>query len=305
MVINFLFWLMFIFFVVTTVGDLINLPVVYYAYNQLTASAETINWLQLKPCSAGTANNANMQITIIQPSNPTFVQDNQLCYAVVEVSSCADSFDAECIIATNYVKSSNAFSYLSNNITIPYNASIDVLSIRYQAYVSDCAITVHITYVSEEVPINNGIFYDEVFGTFAVPSNDPTTFLQYVQSDAVATVKNLNFNSYYLSFCESDINGPYTVDIIVTSDPNTPLGAFDLIACSKDYIPDNSDCTYVNKNEVGVKTSQRAASITMVSFDTSEVTLNSGMYVNVEGIGGEPSLTNDYLLSIVASPNST
>jgi len=296
--------LFFVFSIKLTCSvNVTNLPVVYYAYEQLASSTQNVNWLQLTPCYAGTASNPNMQVTLIQPDNPTFDQNTDQCFTVLEISACPDSFAQDCIIGTNYVHDGGDFSYLSNNITIPYNESLTTLSFRYQSYVLGCEITLHITYVSEEVPISNGVFDFDIFGTSNVPPITPTTFLQNVQNDQLDQVKNGQYSYYYLSFCEADINGPYVVSIIVTSDPSTPLAAFDIIGCSKEFVS-LDDCTYINKNEKGVVVAQQASSITMITMDSSQVSLSEGIYVKVQGVGGEISLMNNYLLSIVATPNS-
>jgi len=278
-----------------------ELPIVYYVNAQLTALTTEIDWVSFTQCQNSTANLPFIQISIIQPENPTF--NTLKAFTVIEVSQCANSFEVECIVGVNYYEQNHVF-YANNNITIPYNVSATKLYIRYTSYIGTSPFTLHVTYV--EGPSVNGTYDDSIFGTNSVPLTTPGTFGQYVHLDRIDTVQNSDFHYYFISFCAADMpsNQNYYTTVTVASDLQTPLAAFNLVACSVALFGDSSDCTFINKNKQGVVAIQSAASVTSVTMYSAQINLKQGFWVGVFGYGGEPLMDNDYQICIEEYPTN-
>jgi hypothetical protein len=281
-----------------------NLPVVFYTYGQLTALTTTVQWVSLIPCEDSTANYPMMEVSIIQPENPSF--SNAGAFTVLEISSCANSFATNCIIGVNYNKNGGQITAY-NKVIIPYNSSVTNLAIRYKSEFAVAPISIHVSYGNDDE--FQGKYDSSVFNSANTPALPATYFGQFVKLDDIGSVQNEQYQYYYIAFCEKDIiinsQNYYTVDIQVSSDFSTPLAAFDLVGCSAQDIPDYvHDCTLLNDNNPAVITSEDPASIVSIQMSSKTMDLSGGIYVGVWGYGGELASNNAYYFSVEEDPNS-
>lgn len=279
------------------------IPVTYYSNGQLSLSTNlnSITYAKFTQCVNSTAGLSNLQISIIQPTNPTF--SIKQAYAVMEVSTCSNSFAQNCIIATNYYLNMNdGNTYAYDNITIPFDISQSTLYFRFLAKVSGVNIAIHMTYSDE--PVFSGVYSYYVFATSNGNTNNNwfPAFQQLVKTDQVQTVQNGNDDLFFVEFCTADIsNQEFQISIFVLSDPSTPLAAFDVAGCSVEQAP-LVFCKVTNGGYPGVIADQSATSaiyVTMVNGPS--LPLEQGIYVDVYGVGGELKSNNNYFLTIALS----
>jgi len=279
------------------------IPVTYYSNGQLSLSTNlnSITYAKFTQCVNSTAGLSNLQISIIQPTNPTF--SIKQAYAVMEVSTCSNSFAQNCIIATNYYLNMNdGNTYAYDNITIPFDISQSTLYFRFLAKVSGVNIAIHMTYSDE--PVFSGVYSYYVFATSNGNTNNNwfPAFQQLVKTDQVQTVQNGNDDLFFVEFCTADIsNQEFQISIFVLSDPSTPLAAFDVAGCSAEQ-SSTVLCKVTNGGFPGVIADQSATSaiyVTMVNGPS--LPLEQGIYVDVFGVGGDLQSNNNYFLTITLS----
>jgi len=282
----------------------VALPVTYYSpvqYN-LGTGINSIVYSKFVQCANSTANNPYISISILQPTNVPFKVTS--AFGAMEVSTCPNSFEDDCIIAANYIYSNSMIQSASNTIVIPFNISQSTLYFRLIAVISGIEVALHISYV-ETAEIFTGQHNSAVFGT-AMGGSNWQTFNQLVKTDTIDNVNTTTNNYYYVSFCENAIGNPaqYTVTVTVTSTPSTPLAGFNLAACSVSSIPLNA-CQVYNKIN-GVVATESSASTTSVEMDSTDnsYSLSEGIYIDVNGVGGELNGANEYLLSIIETPTN-
>jgi len=219
---------------------------------------------------------------------------------LLEVSRCASSWSAGCIIATNYHYPNDNLKPFSN-ITIPYNGSEQILYFRLKADLSEVAIAIHVSYV-DDAPLTTGQFVSTIFNSI-VPGSQWMYFSQMVKNEETATVANEESALFYINFCAAAIRSDYTVTVTVTGELTTPLAAFDVAACSANAVT-LEQCQVYNGGLPGVAAKQLTISTIFVQLESSEISMTEGIYVNVYGWGGEVDGLNDFVLSIVEAPSS-
>jgi hypothetical protein len=278
-----------------------SIPVIFFSNGQLTALTTIPQLTILNQCPNSTANLQLVQLSIIQPENPSFANNHG--FAVVEISSNPNSFDESYIIGVNYFKNGGQVKAY-NNITFPYNDSITTLSIRYRAENAVAPISLEVTYVNNDNdnPIFIGEYDPTVFNTIAPPSQ-PTYFGQQIKLDYVASVQNSEYTYFYFSLCEKDIfigsDTYYTVSIQVVADLSTNLAAFNVVGCSARDVPNYiNDCTTENSGNTAVIIDVNPASIAGITMDSRYQYLSEGIYVGIFGYGGELDGGNAFLLGV-------
>jgi len=122
--------------------------------------------------------------------------------------------------------------------------------------------------------------------------------------DEVGTVYNGQYDYYFISFCVEDMpsNQNYQSVISVASDPTTKRGAFDLITCAVNSIPNVEDCTFDNYGYPGIVVQQLATSITSITLASTQINMGDGLWIGVFGYGGEVSKLNNYQVFVQESP---
>jgi len=276
----------------------ITLPVSYYSPGELTLSTVpgVIQYAQFIQCNSSRGGLPYILINLIQPSNVNFA--NNAAFALLEISTCPNSWDSSCIVATNYLYSTDDILQPYNNVTIPYNDSASTLYFRLKSEISPVSIAIHVSYVDDSYPIFTGRFVQSVFSNIQAGTNW-YYFDQLAKSEEIATVPTGSSLFYYINFCEPAIIAKvYTISVTVTGVPTTPLAGFDLAECAAAEV-NIQNCQVYNGNLQGIAASQLAASTAYLELNSGEVSLNTGVYINVFGYGGEVDGSNDFVLSII------
>jgi len=280
-------------------ANLILLPVAYYSATEMPAFTYPgpITYAQLIQCDTSRGNNPTVLISIIQPDNVDFQVNKP--FTLMEISTC-EHWDSECIIATNYFYDSQDNLQPFNNVSIPYNDSQTPLYFRFLAAISITSFSIHVSYVNITETFA-GEYVSTVFNNIAL-GNNYYKFSQMAKNDELSTVMTLSSAFYYISFCEDAIIGDYSVTATVNGQPYTPLAGFDLAICSKNVVT-QQNCQVYNGGIKGISASETGASVAFVTLDSADVAISDGLYINVNGYGGELDGFNDFILSVVVTPD--
>jgi len=266
----------------------VTIPTLFYERN-LGISTQEIVYYKIVLCEEE-PDTGFITVLINVPDNPT-MNITAHGWPPVELGNSATQFTSTTVFATNYIWGQTAYS----TIVVPYNVNnfvgrtfylrvtAKIFSVNYNLQIgfSSSGTPTPGTYDSRAFPTQNvvGAFnYLEQYGT---TGNTPLS------------VGNLQGAYFFVQFCDADImSNTYTVTITLTSNPSKPRSAFNLYACIASQIVQSSCNEYIY-SEADEETAPVA---TVTVQNTAAYPLNQGIWILVDGYGGELDGQNSFFL---------
>lgn len=280
-------------------NTLANLGVTYSTDQQVSANTNSPHTLlTVHQCDGSTGTQSYAVLSIITKDN--YQLNINESYPAVEISNVAGVFNSSTIIGCNYNFDNNigAITKIYNNITwkYPYNGDQQIY-IRMTAINSQVSVTFQLSYTnyaSEQLGKRDSRVFNNIIYETAPYAQ---SFSQYVKLSGIGSVFVNAYYYYYIQFCKYEITkNDYQVIATVTSDPSSPLSAFDVLFCPKSQVNDFENC---NLNNFNIESkNQCACSVSQVTFDNDNDELEQGAYVAVIGEGSPPDGYNKFMLSV-------
>jgi len=265
----------------------VTIPSIFYTRN-FGINTQEINYYKVVLCEEQPAS-GYITVLINVPNNP-IMNMTAHGWPAVELGYSATGFTSSTVFTTNYIWGQTALS----TIVVAYdvtNFMADTFYIRVTAEVFSTNYNLQVLFSSTGTP--TPWHYDSrAFPTQVVQG--PFSFLEQYGTTGTSplSVNNLDVSYFFVQFCDLDIaSGSYSVTITATANPAKPRSAFNLYACAATSIP-LSACNEYNNNGQD----QNTAIVVTVQLQNSVTPLGDGIYILVEGFGGELDSKNSFFL---------
>jgi len=276
-------------------NELVSLPLTLVRGTYKAVSPGQINYYKVTPCPASTAGNPWALLSIALPTNVLWEQNQP--NVVVELSTCQNSFDSNCVFATNYIYGSSVFPQIAWQYALHLDTS-GSFYMRVTAPIASVEYSFEIQFESEASP-TAGIYNLKAFmKQTTVPSNAVfNRLMQIIGTEAVDTVLNFNTTDYFVEFCPQDFSSncdpdSYTLVASVVSQTSMPYSGFNLYACPAAM----GFCTYNNYelfDFLNAATGNPQLVINSAAFNTT-----GGVNFGIYGFGGASNRNNGFTFNV-------
>jgi len=283
------------YFLYSAASQVTVLPVTLARGEYYTVNVNQVNYFKVTPCDDSVVYNTAV-LSVSLPTNPTW-QIN-MPFVVVELSTCENTFNSNCVFATNYIWESTPKVYAQ--IVWDWTKYLNQYGsfyIRVTARTKMVAYAFQIQFVENQA-ITAGVYSSSAFPQSSAPSGTIyNQLIQYVHIPKPDTVKNYQTKTYFVKLCIKDL--PTTCDvnsisIIATATASfaKPMTLLSLYGCGKNTGP---GCGLF-QSDVKDETSSSVAQVEMSVALQPDIV--DGMYFTVYGIGGEIDATNQYYIDL-------